>query len=108
MTITASENFIASVNAAMFNTLYETKKAALAIAKDLLATDTNINKAYPGVTEAEALIATVEADLKNDALFLFAYDDIESIQYFGENLKADIFGEIRDARTQEVVKLFKF
>ena len=31
---------------------------------------------------------TVEADLKNDALFLFAYDDIESIQYFGENLKA--------------------
>lgn len=64
VTITASENFIASVNAAMFNTLYETKKAALAIAKDLLATDTNINKAYPGVTEAEALITTVEADLK--------------------------------------------
>ena len=31
---------------------------------------------------------TVEAELKCDALFLFAYDDIESIQYFGENLKA--------------------
>ncbi len=29
-----------------------------------------------------------EAVLKNDALFLFAYDDIESIQYFGKNLKA--------------------
>lgn len=29
-----------------------------------------------------------EADLKDGALFLFAYDDIESIQYFGENLKA--------------------
>ena len=31
---------------------------------------------------------TIEADLKNDALLLFAYDDIESIQYFGESLKA--------------------
>ncbi len=31
---------------------------------------------------------TAEAELKNDALFLFAYDDIESIQYFGDNLKA--------------------
>lgn len=31
---------------------------------------------------------TVEAELKNEALFLFAYDDIYSIQYFGENLKA--------------------
>ena len=31
---------------------------------------------------------TAEANLKNDALFLFAYDDVESIQYFGENLKA--------------------
>ena len=31
---------------------------------------------------------TVQAQLKNEALFLFAYDDIESIQYFGENLKA--------------------
>lgn len=29
-----------------------------------------------------------EARLSNDALFLFAYDDIYSIQYFGENLKA--------------------
>ena len=31
---------------------------------------------------------TAETELKNDALFLFAYDDIESIQYFGQNLKA--------------------
>lgn len=31
---------------------------------------------------------TAEADLNNDALFLFAYDDIDSIQYFGQNLKA--------------------
>ncbi len=29
-----------------------------------------------------------EADLKKDALFLFAYDDIDSIQYFGQTLKA--------------------
>lgn len=28
------------------------------------------------------------AELKCEALFLFAYDDIESIQYFGKNLKA--------------------
>ncbi len=32
--------------------------------------------------------AFVEAELKNEALFLFGYDDIESIQYFGDNLKA--------------------
>ena len=31
---------------------------------------------------------SVETELNNDALFVFAYDDIESIQYFGENLKA--------------------
>ncbi|MBR5632592.1 MAG: DUF4965 domain-containing protein [Clostridia bacterium] len=31
---------------------------------------------------------TLEADVKNEALFLFAYDDTYSIQYFGENLKA--------------------
>lgn len=30
----------------------------------------------------------VEADVQQNALFLFAYDDVESIQYFGENLKA--------------------
>ncbi|MBO5200926.1 MAG: DUF4965 domain-containing protein [Clostridia bacterium] len=28
------------------------------------------------------------AELKSEALFLFAYDDIDSIQYFGKNLKA--------------------
>ena len=32
--------------------------------------------------------AYVEAEVKTETLFLFAYDDIESIQYFGENLKA--------------------
>ena len=31
---------------------------------------------------------SVSKELKNEALFLFAYDDIDSIQYFGENLKA--------------------
>ena len=31
---------------------------------------------------------SVRGELHNDALFLFAYDDIDSIQYFGENLKA--------------------
>ena len=42
-----------------------------------------------GHTIFDAMYAvTAEAELKNDALFLFAYDDIESIQYFGENLKA--------------------
>ncbi len=30
----------------------------------------------------------VSAALENKALFLFGYDDIDSIQYFGENLKA--------------------
>ncbi|MBQ8575153.1 MAG: DUF4965 domain-containing protein [Clostridia bacterium] len=29
-----------------------------------------------------------EKEIENDALFLFAYDDIESIVYFGENIKA--------------------
>lgn len=31
---------------------------------------------------------SVEAPLENQALFLIAYDDVESIQYFGENLSA--------------------
>lgn len=31
---------------------------------------------------------SAEAELNNDALFLFAYDDIYSIQYFSQNLKA--------------------
>lgn len=31
---------------------------------------------------------SVEKELTNNALFLFAYDDIDSIQYFGDNLKA--------------------
>ncbi len=30
----------------------------------------------------------IEKQLSKEALFLFAYDDIDSIQYFGENLKA--------------------
>lgn len=29
-----------------------------------------------------------EKEIENDALFLFAYDDIESMVYFGENIKA--------------------
>ncbi len=32
--------------------------------------------------------AYIGAKLENSALFMFAYDDIESIQYFGKNLKA--------------------
>ncbi len=31
---------------------------------------------------------SIESQLRNEALFLFAYDDIDSIQYFGDNLKA--------------------
>lgn len=31
---------------------------------------------------------TLEAELKNSALFAFAYDDIDSIEYLGERLKA--------------------
>ena len=31
---------------------------------------------------------SVEAAAEREALFIFAYDDIDSIQYFGENLKA--------------------
>ena len=63
-TINASENFVATVDSAMFNTLYETKKAALAVAKELLANDVNINVAYPGVADAIAKITTVENDIK--------------------------------------------
>ena len=63
VTINACENFIDTVNSAMFNTLYETKKVALAEAKALLDIDKNINDAYPGVKEAKDLIATVEADI---------------------------------------------
>lgn len=37
---------------------------------------------------ADMYAVRVEAPLTNDALFLLAYDDLESIQYFGENLKA--------------------
>lgn len=43
---------------------------------------------FNNVYATDLYAATVEADLSPDALFLFAYDDIESIQYFGENLKA--------------------
>ena len=37
---------------------------------------------------ADMAAISISADLQNEALFLFAYDDIDSIQYFGENLKA--------------------
>ena len=36
----------------------------------------------------ELYAVSLTAELKNEALFLFAYDDIDSIQYFGENLQA--------------------
>ena len=36
----------------------------------------------------ELYAISLTAELKNEALFLFAYDDIDSIQYFGENLQA--------------------
>ena len=32
--------------------------------------------------------AYIKKNIENEALFMFAYDDIESIQYFGDNLKA--------------------
>lgn len=38
--------------------------------------------------EDELYAVYAEKELKDSALFLFAYDDIESIVYFGENLKA--------------------
>ena len=37
---------------------------------------------------ADMTAIRIGATLQNEALFLFAYDDIDSIQYFGENLKA--------------------
>ncbi len=40
------------------------------------------------INSGDLYAATIEAELSNEALFLFGYDDIESIQYFGENLKA--------------------
>ena len=44
-------------------------------------------KAYSSALDNMNAIS-VEADLNSDALFLFGYDDIYSIQYFGDNLKA--------------------
>ena len=92
VTIEASENFIASVNTAMFNTLYETKKVALAAAKALLESDKNINMAYPGVSEAAAKIATVEKDIKalEDAAadYLAAVADIGTKTSFNEKKAA--------------------
>ena len=37
---------------------------------------------------ADMAAISISADLQNEALFLFAYDDIDSIRYFGKNLKA--------------------
>jgi hypothetical protein len=37
---------------------------------------------------ADMAAISIGADLQNEALFLFAYDDIDSIRYFGKNLKA--------------------
>lgn len=46
-------------------------------------------EAKTGNSVIEGLYAVyAEKEVKNDALFLFAYDDIESMVYFGENLKA--------------------
>ena len=51
----------------------------LAVKGDGIVEHTVLNNMYS---------ASVKTDLNNDALFLFAYDDVESITYFGENLKA--------------------
>ena len=37
---------------------------------------------------ADMAAISISADLQNEALFLFAYDDIDSIRYLGKNLKA--------------------
>ena len=37
---------------------------------------------------ADMAAISIGADLQNEALFLFAYDDIDSIRYLGKNLKA--------------------
>lgn len=48
-----------------------------------------VGQAKTGNGVIEGLYAVyAEKELKNDALFLFAYDDIDSMVYFGENLKA--------------------
>lgn len=46
-------------------------------------------EAKTGNSVIEGLYAVyAEKEIENDALFLFAYDDIESMVYFGENIKA--------------------
>lgn len=46
-------------------------------------------EAQTGNEVVENLYAVyAEAELKNEKLFLFAYDDIDSMVYFGENIKA--------------------
>lgn len=46
-------------------------------------------KGEVSAAELDGMFAvSAEAELNNDALFLFAYDDIYSIEYFGEKLKA--------------------
>ncbi len=51
-----------------------------------LAVDGDAETGNEVIDELYAVYA--ETDVANEALFLFAYDDIESMVYFGENLKA--------------------
>jgi len=63
VTIGACENFIMKVEEARFHTLYETKKAAVTIARNLWNSDANINQYYPGVKEANDALILMEAEI---------------------------------------------
>ena len=66
-----------------------------------------IGKTYSETDPDGMNFVCIESDVRSSALFSFAYDDIESIQYFGENLKsywnkdgADIVDEIAKAHSE--------
>ena len=63
----------------------DAKKASVGVEKKTIKFFTYRN--YPE-KEAEMTFATAEATLGDSTLFTFAYDDIASIQYYGQNLKS--------------------
>ncbi len=49
---------------------------------------TGIGKTYSEKDSDGMSFVGIESDIKSNSVFTFAYDDIESIQYFGKNLKS--------------------
>ena len=49
---------------------------------------TGLGEAYSRIDSDDLNFAGIKAEIKTSQVFTFAYDDIESIQYFGKNLKS--------------------